>query len=101
LRTARTMKTVTIAGIVASLALAGVAYRMNGGGGTGLVCLVGFGLGEYAAFQYFYYCSVRCPPLGEEGHLVCFDRCFVSFLIIQVILIVALVMCLFTFGFHF
>jgi hypothetical protein len=43
MRTARTMKTVTIAGVVASLALAGVAYRMNGGGET-VWCLVGFGL---------------------------------------------------------
>ena len=96
--TTRTMKTVTIAGIVASLALAGVAYRMNGGGGTAW-CLVGFALGEYAAFQYLFFCSsYRCPPLGENGHAECVTRCLLTFIIIQVMLIVALVACVFSTG---
>lgn len=95
MNSARLTRVVALAGIVTSIAVAVVAYRMRGNGHGAAWCLVGFGIGEYLSWQYPMYCTAyQCPAPGEDGHLPCIDRCFIKFIIFQLLLLIGLLTCL-------
>jgi hypothetical protein len=95
----KTLRNVSLAGIVISLALAGVTYRINTGppnnGHRNSWCLFVFAVLEYASWQYLLYCgSYGCPGPGKDGDRDCVDRCFIKFIVIQLVLIGLLLACL-------
>jgi hypothetical protein len=94
-----TPRNVSLAGVLVSIALAVVIYRMNtgtGGDNHGPAwCIFGAVLLEIALWQYLFYCVTReCPGPGKEGHEACVNRCFLRFIILQLILIILLLLCL-------
>jgi hypothetical protein len=97
--TRNTARNVSLAGIVASIGLAVVTYRISTGapgdnhGPTW--CVFGFAVLEYVLWQYLFYCATReCPGPGNPGHEECVNRCFLKFIILQLILIILLLLCL-------
>ena len=103
MNTEKTLRIASWTGIVVSLALAGVTYRINTGGSPGsghgpTWCVFGFGVLEYAAWQYLLFCIRGCPGPGAEGQSGCVGRCMVRFIILQLILIVLLLSCLLATG---
>jgi len=97
MNTRNKIRNISLAGIVASLALAGVVYLINIGthenhGPTW--CVFGFAVLEYIAWQYLFFCVSRCPGPGEEGNKECVNRCFLIFIFVQLLLIIALLTCL-------
>ncbi len=96
--TRKTLQIVSWAGVVVSLALAGVTYRISTGSGGDhgpTWCVFGFVVAQYASWQYLIYCiTYGCPRPGEEGEKECINRCFNRFIIIQLISIILLLLCL-------
>jgi hypothetical protein len=103
MNTRNTTRNVSLAGIVVSVALAGVTYLIStGGSGDGhgpTWCFFIFAVLEYVSWQYLFYCTVyTCPGPGKDENSECIHRCFVRFIIIQVILIIFLLVCLLATG---
>jgi hypothetical protein len=84
---------------VLSAAVAFVIYRMSSGGGgfPGDNCLLAYFIAVVFSFWYLFFCIHFCPADGKDGG-ACTLTCFFHFLIIQVVLLVALVACLFGSG---
>ena len=102
MKTIKTVRIVSGAGAVVSLVLAGVIYLINTGPPYNdherTWCVFGFVLLEYVAWQYLWICVTGCPGVGKEGHKDCVDRCFLRFLIIQLVSIILLLFCLLVSG---
>lgn len=97
--TRKTLRIVSLAGIVVSVALAVVTYRIStgtpGNGHGPTWCFFIFAVLEYASWQYLLYCTIYgCPGPGEEGDNECVVRCFIRFIIVQLVLIIFLLACL-------
>lgn len=57
-------------------------------------CVVIFIWLEIILVQYLYYCLTHCPEYPDEGRVPCAERCFIIFVILQLLLIIALLSCL-------
>ena len=92
----KTLQVLALIGVVVCAAAAYVAYRISAGGADDAAagCWVSYLLLSAAVWAYFFMCITRCERPSEADNPVCAISCTVRLIIIQLVLLIAFILCL-------